>query len=100
ERVNDPFILCIGGTDAATFLTQKTVVGVGAAQGVDDFLFGYAVNLADEVIATFLFDSYQVHALKGLFDQFAGFTGGAQRHIQHGFHGLTLLKYAASTYAT
>ena len=64
EGVDDPGVLGIGA-GSTTFLTEYAVVGIRTHDGVDDGVFGGAVDLGDEVVLRLLLDAQAAGAIHG-----------------------------------
>jgi len=54
---------------------------------LNDFVFGAAVDLGDEVVARLGRDGEAIHMFDGTGNNIAGPTCSADRDVEHGVHG-------------
>ena len=66
----------------AAFLGEDGVIGMQAADGLDDVGFGGLVDLGDEVVAALAFDLDGFEARDGADDDVAGAARGFDRDIE------------------
>ena len=76
QRIDDPLIIVVAVLFAA-FLGQNAVVGIGLAQGLNNFLFGLHIRFTDEVVALFGGDAQPFEVIEVTEQDAAGAQGGA-----------------------
>src|ERR1019366_3843120 len=88
ERVDDPND--VTRTAAPGFLAEKRVFRMAAANRRDDFRFGLAIDVRDEIVAALAVDLDPVRPRHAAHDQVAGAPSGSNGNIEQRLHNREL----------